>query len=162
MDHKNISRLLILAGTIATLGILFVFYLSTPLRWAANPSSFGSNGFPWLYIAFKAVAGLPYLLALGCYFGVCGRIGKDLSFSRENVQGLTRITWLMLVSALFWLLTLVALPLLAMETAFPGYVLICASALAMMASLAVALVAKMLAHLVNRAVALQEDSDLTI
>jgi len=158
MEHKNISRLLILAGGIAVLGILFVFYLSTPLRVALNPAA----GFPWLYVIFKAIAGLPYLLALASYFGICRRIGNDKSFCPENVRDMNRITLHMLISSLVWLVSIAVLPAIANETAFPVYVLVCAAALAMMASLAVALVAKMMAHLVNRAVVLQEDSDLTI
>lgn len=167
MEHRNISRLLMLAGCLATLGILFVFYLSTPLRILANPAGLGQGAFPWGYVLFKAVCGLPYLLALGCYFGICSRIGMDNSFCAENVTDMNRITILLLISALIWAIALLGqlmglMDFLTVEAGFAAYILICADLLAMMASLAVALVAKMMAYLVNRAVLLQEDSDLTI
>lgn len=165
MEHKNISRLLIAAGTLAVLGILFVFYASTPLRMLIGAQDAVAT--PWLYMAFKAVCGLPYLLALRHYFAICLRIGEDRSFCPENVQAMNRITCLLIISAVIWCIVLLAqisglLKSLSIGMNFPAYVLICSETLAMMASLAVALVAKMMAHLVNRAVSLQEDSDLTI
>ena len=167
MNHKNIARLLMLAGALATLGILFVFYLSTPLRILVNPSAFALTGVPWSYMAFKAVAGVPYLLALFCYFGICARIGCDRSFCPENVRDMNRITVLLLASALIWLAALAdqlagSHFFVSTDLDFPGYIRACMVILAMMASLAVALVAKMMAYLVNRAADLQEDSDLTI
>jgi len=166
MEHKGIARLLIAAGLLAAAGILFVFYLSTPLRilWLSDGTT---HNIPWAYMIFKAICGFPYLPALGCYFGICLRIGEDRSFCRENVQDMNRITRLLMASAVIWGLALIAqlagwMEFLPRETGFPLYAILCADALAMMASLAVALVAKMMAHLVNRAVVLQEDSDLTI
>lgn len=167
MNHRQISRLLALAGTLATAGILFVFYLSTPLRIALNPAAYSASGAPWSYMGFKAVLGLPYLAALWFYFRVCLNIGDDRSFCPENVRALKRITVLMLVSAALWLLALLGqlagfTVFLGEQSGFPAYILLCVDVLALMAGLAVALVSEMMAHLVNRAVTLQEDSDLTI
>ena len=160
MQHKKIGLMLNAAGAMATLGILFIFYVPIPAALVLGLMK------PHMLppIVFMAAAGVPYLLALGCYFRVCGNISRDRSFCMQNVQLMNRIARLLFVEALLWLLALAALLVFGV----PGAVLLspatcCILAvLFVLANAAVALVARMMALLVNRAVALQEDSDLTI
>lgn len=158
MDHKKIARLLKLAGGMAVAGIVFVFYLSTPLRISLNPSP----EHPLMLMGCKAATGIPYLLALRLYFKICGNIGRNNSFSNENVRCLNGIAKILSISALLWLIALAANCLKLFSGDLPEKILLTIYILAMLASLALALAAKMLAYLVNRAVDLQQDSDLTI
>lgn len=158
MDHKKIARLLKLAGGMAVAGIVFVFYLSTPLKISLNPSP----EHPLMLMGCKAAAGIPYLLALRLYFKICGNIGRNKSFSTENVRCLNGIAKILSISALLWLIALAAHCLKLFSGDLPEKILLTIYILAMLASLALALAAKMLAYLVNRAVDLQQDSDLTI
>ena len=61
MEHGKIARMLKLAGWLAVLGIVFVFYISTPVR--INAGS-GQEALSWTLIHGKAIAGNPYLFAL--------------------------------------------------------------------------------------------------
>lgn len=160
MQHKKIGLILNAAGAMATLGILFIFYMPIPaalIMGMFRPQLL----FP---IVFLAVAGVPYLLALACYFRVCLNISQDESFCSQNVQLMNRIARLLLIETALWALALIVLAIFGVPEGIQlSFFAACARAvLFILANAAVALVARMMAHLVNRAVVLQEDSDLTI
>ena len=159
MEHGKIARMLKLAGWLAVLGIVFVFYLSTPMRIRLENAR---QALPWMLMLLKAIAGIPYLLALKVYFEICTRIGGNRSFCRENVAGMAKIAKLMAVAGLVWIVAAAGhgSGLLTADFAMP--VIMSMDILAMMASFAVAMVAKMMEYLLGRAAGLQEDSDLTI
>lgn len=166
MDHKNIARMLKTAGAIALAGILSIFYVYMPVR-AEQITCFKG-----LCIAAPALLGLPYLFALVFYFKICARIAADHSFCTENVRSMATIARLMAVSAGLW--AVCALALFLMGAGNPVIDCIVRSAgttigvlrlfaiLAMAAGIAVALVAKMMSLLLNRAEEMQTDIDLTI
>lgn len=166
MDHKNIARMLKIAGAIALAGILSIFYVYMPVR-AAQITCFKG-----LCIAVPALLGLPYLFALGCYFKICGRIAADRSFCAGNVRSMAVIARLMAVSAGLWAVCALALfltgagnPLvdcIARSAGTTGGILRLIAILAAAAGIAVSLVAKMMSLLLNRAEEMQADIDLTI
>lgn len=168
MKHKDIARMLKAAGLIALIGILTVFYIYLPVRTAAG----GVHPGAWGCIAALALLGLPYLPAIGNYFSICGRIACDQSFCVENVRSMRRIARLMVVSAALWCIAALVLFILPENSSIytalgsiAGISHVFAKAVALLAAaagLAVALVAKMLSLLLNRAAELQTDSDLTI
>ena len=85
-------------------------------------------------------------------------IGKDRSFSMDNARLLQRISRLAAGDAVFFFLGNVLLLLLNMS--HPGVVL--AALVIVFVGVAVAVAAAVLSYLVQKAAALQEQSDLTI
>ena len=168
MKHKDIARMLKAAGMIALTGILAVFYIYIPVRTAVGGVLPGA----WGCIAALALLGLPYLPAIVNYFSICGRIACDRSFCIENVRSMQRIARLMIVSTVLWCIAALILFILPESSSIyaalgsiAGISHVFAKAvplLAAAAGLAVALVAKMLSLLLNRAAELQADSELTI
>lgn len=159
MEHGKIARMLKLAGWLAVLGIVFVFYISTPVWIIAG--SLG-EGLPWMIMLGKAIAGIPYLFALKVYFEICTRIGENRSFCRENVTGMAKIARLMAIAGLVWIAAMVGHGSGMLAADFEPLVILSMDILAMLASFAVAMVAKMMEYLLGRAAGLQEESDLTI
>lgn len=168
MEHKDIARLLKIAGLIALAGVLAVFYIYIPVRVAVEGRVAGI----WGWAAGLGALGLPYLPAIGCYFAICARIARNKSFCEENVRSMTGIARLMALSALLWgaaAIVLFVLPEKSCAFAALGGVAGISPALARAFSLlacaagiAVAMVAKMISLLLGRAAELQSDNDLTI
>lgn len=169
MNHKSIARMLKIAGGVALAGILSIFYLFAPVQ--AICAAREIEGI-WLCMAALMLLGLPYLLSIGCYFSVCGRIACNRSFCAENVHSMRQIARILILSTALWALAAAALILLPKDAAIFGALsIICGATpvfartialLAAAASLAVSMVAKMLSLLLGRATDLQADSDLTI
>lgn len=159
MDHKKISHILKLAGWLAVTGIVFVFYLATPMQFGliAAQGSISRTA-----VIGKALAGLPYLLALRIYFAICTRIGENRSFCRENAVGMERIAELLGIAGIIWAAALILHLTGLAAPELEKKLMISMDILAMLASFAVSMVAKMMEHLLSRAAGLQEDSDLTI
>lgn len=169
MNHKNIAGVLKIAGWIALAGILTIFYCFVPVQ--AVRTAEGCDGIVWSAVLMMLL-GLPYLIGIGYYFAVCGKIAMNRSFSRENVRYMHRIALVMCISACMWLIAVILLFVCGegcgILNAFcivtgtsPIFVRIIAL-LAAGASLAVSMVARMLSMLLTRAEALQTESDLTI
>ena len=87
-----------------------------------------------------------------------GRIGRDRSFTEENARSLKWVAWLAAGDACFFFAGNVLLLLLNMSHA--GVFLL--SLLVVFTGAAIAVAAAALSHLVGKAAALQEQSDLTI
>ena len=116
-----------------------------------------SNRF-WPWLIFIWVSGIPCYAALALGWRIAGNIGRDRSFSMENARFLQAVSLLAaLDTAYFFLGNLV---LLFLNMSHPGVVLL--SLLVVFAGAAAAVAAAALSHLVRKAAALQEDSDLTI
>ena len=143
-----------LAGGLAVAGVAFMLYVL--------PAALLILGGSALYSLTQMALGIPYLAALWQYFRICKNIGDDRSFIPENARRLDGIAKLLFLATALWAAMLVLIPLSGV--AVEGYMLIaCAEiGLTLMATLAVGLVAKMMALLVGRASRLQEESDLTI
>ena len=102
------------------------------------------------------VSGCAYA-ALFIFFRLCGRLARGTAFTEENAAAMRRIALALLIAGLcaFAGITAVALLIGVVLPIVYLYVVACAF-------LCAALVSHALAVLVNRAVALQQDSDLTI
>ena len=116
------------------------------------------SGWYWPWQIFLWLTGIPCCAALVFGWRIAANIGKDRSFSNENARLLKWIAWLAAGDAAF--LFLGNLVMLLMNMNHPGVVL--ASLLVVFAGAAVAVAAGCLSHLVGKAAALQEQSDLTI
>ena len=115
----------------------------------------------WLYwpcLLWSWALGLVIYFALGLFWRICTRIGRDNSFCRKNAKALYRISQLALLDTLLGFLLLVFLgvvaPLHPMEVF--GF------ALLILVGLAVAVAAALLSRLVEKAAKLKEENDLTV
>ena len=156
MSQRNLSKVLMVAGVIAALGLIFLFYiyaLYLLLFWRERVSS---------ALAHMAL-GIPYMIALWHYFRICKNIGDDRSFCVENAQRMNAIAGLLFLASGLWAAAL-AVVVFGSIGAMAGYtvLVLVETVLALMASFAVGLVAKVMALLVRRASRLQEENDLTI
>lgn len=159
MDHRRISWLLIAAGAVAALGGAFLFFVYAPLAGLACRETVPELAYLFIPgLVFIWFIGILYALAMACYFRVCLRIGKGMSFHRENVKDLSRIAFLLLSAGAVWVL---GIPLgLLLRLGFGAWCF--AFLLAAAASAAMGGLAKGLSLLLRRAVALQEENDLTV
>ncbi|MBR2520757.1 MAG: DUF2975 domain-containing protein [Oscillospiraceae bacterium] len=121
----------------------------------ANPE-FTGWFVPWL--VFLSVTALPCYAALVLAWKIAVNIGCDRSFSTENARYLKWISFLAAGDALYFFIGNVVMLVLDMN--HPGIAL--ASLLIVFAGLAVTVASAALSHLVGKAAALQEQSDLTI
>lgn len=167
MNQKRLSRYLILAGALALAGIVFLFFgmglfvLLSRERASAQET---------LLALIRMGMGIPYLLALRQYFFICVEIGNDRSFSVENARRMKRIGRVLLLAAALWAILMAVGAICSIvpgDTGFlthplGGAALYVRMGLALLASLAVGLVARVMALLVARACRLQEENDLTI
>lgn len=110
------------------------------------------------WLAFMWCLALPCYAVLVCIWLMANEIGRDNSFSLENARLLKYIALLagvdaavLLVGNLIFLVTRHSIPTLALASAFACFI-----------GLAISVGAACLSHLVHKAAALQEDSDLTI
>ena len=166
MNRKRISRLLIFAGILAGLfgsyALLVLFLMSRSYGWHGTLELLLGNGTSAQIQSVclgSCVAFLPYYPALGLYFRICLRIGKNQSFHRKNGKDLEKIALWLAGAGGLWFLLCGVMALVWRVNIGPTYLL--AAALGV-ASAAVAIVAYGLSRLICYAVDLQEENDLTI
>jgi len=148
MNQKTLSIWMktILAG----LGVIgAVVYL-----WLV-PWGFRSS-LPWEI--FLWVSGLPCYAVLFFGWGIATRIGQDRSFCPENARGLRNISRLAAADSAWFFAGHLVLAIMG-ESAW-GNVLL--SLIIVFIGCAISVAAAVLSHLVLKAAALQEQSDLTI
>ena len=112
----------------------------------------------WPWLAFIWASGLPCFAALGLGWRIAGNIGADRSFSGENARYMKWIAWLAAGDAAFFFIGNLILAGLNMH--HPGVFLL--SLMVVFAGVAVTIAAAALSHLIQKAAALQAQSDLTI
>ena len=159
MEHRKVSRLLMLAGVIAVLGGGYLFFVDAPmaaLRYRELMPEYAYLFIPAL--VFLWVIGLIYLAAMADYFRVCRRIGQDRSFCPENERSLSRIARLLIGAAAIWLLGIPLGLLLGLGIGVWTAVF----ALAAAASAAMGMLALGLSRLLKRATEMKEENDLTV
>ena len=117
---------------------------------------FTNRYLPWLI--FLLASGVPCYCVLVLGWQIASNIGRDQSFTMRNARLLKWISWLAAGDSAFFFLGNVAL--LLMNMSHPGVTL--ALLMVSFAGVAVAVAAAALSHLVQKAAALQEQSDLTI
>ena len=159
MKQKKLSSWLklVIAG-MAACGLLVCFVMLPEIgrTIVSGAPEFAGWYRPWL--AFLWLTAIPCFAALVFGWKIAGNIGADQSFSRENARLLKWIAWMAAGDAAFFFVGNLIMLLLNMN--HPGVAL--ASLLVVFAGAAVAVAAGCLSHLVGKAAALQEQSDLTI
>ena len=159
MNQIKLARWLKCILAVACLCALILYAAVIPaegLRLQAAYPEFSNRFFPWLI--FLWISGIPCFAALVLAWRIVVNIGKDRSFSMDNARLLQWISRLAAGDAVFFFLGNVLLLLLNMS--HPGVVL--AALVIVFVGVAVAVAAAVLSYLVQKAAALQEQSDLTI
>lgn len=157
MEHKMVSRLLILAGVVAGVGGMAILLLLIPLAATEMRNTYPElSGWFWPGLVYAWAVGALCLAALEEYLRISVRIGKNRSFCAENVRDLRVIAILLLAAA--GLILIGAILVLAMGFGPVWLWLLLAAA----ACGAMAILAYALSRLLNRAVQLQEENDLTV
>ena len=159
MNQIKLARWLKCILAVACLCALIMYAAVIPaegLRLQAAYPEFSNRFLPWLI--FLWISGIPCFAALVLAWRIVVNIGKDRSFSMDNARLLQWISRLAAGDAVFFFLGNVLLLLLNMS--HPGVVL--AALVIVFVGVAVAVAAAVLSYLVQKATALQEQSDLTI
>lgn len=112
--------------------------------------------YPWLVMLW--VTGIPCYTGLILAWKIAANIGKDRSFTLENGKYLSWIAVLAAADSGF--LFIMNIVYLFLNMNHPGIVL--ASLMVEFSGVAISVAAAVLSHLVTKAAALQEQSDLTI
>ncbi len=159
MEQKALSKwlkIIIIGVGICGLVGYFLVIPSFGQSLARQYPEFSGRYLPWLI--FIWLTAIPCYIALFFGWKIAANIGADRSFSVENANLLKWISWLAAGDSIYFFAGNVALLLLGMS--HPGVVL--ASLLVVFAGVAITVAAAALSHLVRKAAALQEESDLTI
>ena len=159
MNQNKLS--LYLKVILAVIGVcgLVVYFLILPTCGESLHASFPEfSAWHWPWLIFLWCTALPCCAALILGWQIAGRIGQDRSFCMENARALRAIAYLAAGDAAFFFLGNVVFLLLNMN--HPGIVLL--SLVPEFAGVCIAIAAAALSHLVRKATALQEQSDLTI
>lgn len=159
MEQKTLSRWL--KAIIIGIGLcgLTVYAAVVPAladHMLQEYSEYARAVLPWKI--FIGCSALPCYAVLFFAWKIASNIGRDRSFSEENAKNLKWISALAAGDALFFFLGNVLLLLANMN--HPGIVL--TSSVVVFVGIAVAVASAALSHLVKKAAALQEQSDLTI
>jgi len=159
MEQKTLSRWL--KGIIIGIGVcgLLVYAAVVPAlaeHILEDYPEFAAAVLPWKI--FIWCSGIPCYAVLYFAWKIATSIGADRSFSNENAKDLKWISGLAAGDALFFFLGNILLLFLDMN--HPGIIL--GSGVVVFIGVAVAVASAALSHLVNKAAALQEQSDLTI
>ncbi|MBP3541569.1 MAG: DUF2975 domain-containing protein [Clostridia bacterium] len=159
MEQKHLSKWLkmILIGMAICGLIIYAFVLPMyGLSLRSLYPEFSNRFWPWLI--FLLLSGIPCFVVLVFIWKIADNIGNDRSFSNQNASLLKGISILAAADSAFFFVGNVVLLLLSMS--HPGVVL--ASFAVEFIGVAIAVAAAALSHLVKKAAALQEQSDLTI
>ncbi|MBQ4370364.1 MAG: DUF2975 domain-containing protein [Oscillospiraceae bacterium] len=159
MKQKSLARWLKAAVIGVGVILLFVYAFVIPAYGASLVSQypeFSNRYIPWL--VFLSLTALPCICALILGWKIACAIGRDSSFTETNARRLKRIAALAAGDSAFFFLGNIVL--LAFSMSHPGIMLF--SLAFVFAGVAVSIAAAVLSHLVKKAAALQEQSDLTI
>jgi hypothetical protein len=135
-----------------------LFALSVGNEPGSIPSDAQLQALYWLGLIGVWTASLIFLLALYEYFRVSLRIGKEQSFCQENVKSLQHIAFFLAVDAVLWIIA-IFLPGIFAVPVGPVWIMFL---MISMAHAALGLLALGLSKLLSRAVAIQQENDLTV
>ena len=159
MEQKTLSKWL--KGIIIGIGLcgLIIYAAVVPALSAHILEGYPKLAYTVLvWKIFIWCSGIPCFAVLLFAWKIATGIGRDRSFTNENANSLHWISALAVGDALFFFLGNILLLFLNMN--HPGIVL--ASSIVVFIGVAVAVASAALSHLVKKAAALQEQSDLTI
>ena len=159
MKQKNLSRLL--KALIIAVGIcgLVVYFLAIPvigLDAAEQNTEYAYCFYPWL--VFLWISAVPCYTVLVYAWKIASNIGADRSFSLDNAKYLKHIALLSAADTAFFFVGNIVY--WALNMSHPSVFLF--SLLVCFIGLAITIAFAALSHLVLKAAALQEQSDLTI
>lgn len=112
----------------------------------------------WPGLCYGWIIGIMCYIALYQFWKICIEIGRDNSFSDENIKSLNIISKIALAVTVIWFAGLVGLIIIG-SISIGFFILM---AVAVIVSLAISIVATVLAHLVQKAYELKKEADLTI
>lgn len=112
----------------------------------------------WPWLIFLWLTGIPCYIVLIYGWKIAASIGKDKSFSLENADRLTKISYLAAGDTVFFVVGNIVFCVLNLN---PIWILLMSMLIAFV-GIAIAIIAAALSHLVMKAADLQEQSDLTI
>lgn len=159
MEQKALSRWLkfvIIGVGICGLFVYFGILPSCGNSMVAEYPEFANRFWPWLI--FLWMTAIPCYAALVFGWKIAENIGLDKSFSKENAKLLEWIARMAAGDSTFFFVGNIVL--LFCNMSHPGVVLL--SMVIVFAGVAITVAAAALSHLVLKAAALQEESELTI
>lgn len=112
----------------------------------------------WPGLCYGWIIGIMCYMALYQFWKICVEIGRDNSFSVENIKSLNVISKLGLIITVVWFVGIVGLIIIGSMSI--GFFILMTVAVSV--SLAVSIVTTVLAHLVQKAYELKKEADLTI
>lgn len=118
----------------------------------------GMEHYYWPWMVFIWISAIPCYVVLFYGWKVASNIGCDNSFCENNAVYLKRISYMAVIDSIYFFVGNVVLYL--MNVSHPSVFM--GSLLVIFAGISVAVAAAALSHLVMKAAALQEQSDLTI
>lgn len=160
MEQKRVSAALTVAGSLATLGGVLVFFVFVPILADECRSMYPELArlyWPGLIGMWSIAAA--YLAAMVFYFRIVARIGKDQSFCRANARELGWIARCLGAAGCLWILAIFLPGLVWQADIGPVWLWLF---LAAAASFAMGVLAWGLGRLLQRAVSLKEENDLTV
>ena len=159
MNQKSLAvwlKVILIGVGLCGLVVFFVIFPAYGRSLAEEAPEFENRYWPWL--VFLWISAVPCYAALVFGWFIACNIGRDRSFSEENAKHLRVISWLAAGDAAFFFTGNIVL--LFLDMSHPGVTL--ASLIVVFGGVAVTVAAAILSHLVRKAAALQEQSDLTI
>lgn len=159
MNQKKMSVMLEIIAVIAVIMLLIFLVVLMPMLASECREIYPKSAYLYIPgICYGWYLGILCLTAV-CYFlRICNEIGKDNSFSKENMHSLNIIGIIAIIAAASWFIVILILIFIgSMSIAFFALM-----TLAVIVSLAIAVIATVLSHLVQKAYEIKEENDLTI
>lgn len=160
MKQKEMSMYLkfITAGISVFLLIFVVWFLPVVLKSNITAAG-GENTYRGICI-FIGLTSIPCFMCLAHFWKICERIGMDQSFSMANSVSLKKMSHLMLLDTLLYVVFLIWFCLTEWMKPLMGLFFCVLLAIFVCLTLAVLCIA--LSHLVHKASVIQEEQELTI
>ena len=159
MNQSNLSKWLkAITIVVAVMGLVLIFWV------VPEKSREAAERFPeftslfWPFLIYIWVVAIPAYLAIFQFWKVCCEIGKDNSFSMKNAKSMALISKLAIVDTILWFAG--SLVFFLFDWLNAGFLVI--FIFAIFASVAVAIIAAALSHLVEKASRIKEENDLTV
>lgn len=160
MNQKEMSRYLkfITVGS-GVLFLIFVGWFFPSIIKNLILKEVGASAF-WFTCGFVWITAVPCLLCLWKFWGICVRIGRDESFTRENANALKGMSRYMLVDCVLYTVLLAAACVEGWYVYSIGFMF--GIIVILFICIICMIVCAALSHLVYKASQLQDDQNLTI
>ncbi len=159
MNQLKMSYML--KGIVIVIGVMGALFFVLMMPMLANDCRRSYSEAAYLYwpgLYYGWAIGVICYLALFQFWKICVEIGRDNSFSKENVKSLNLIGYLAIAAACLWFAGLIVLIVLGMISI--GFFVL--MFMAIIVSISISIIAIVLSHLVDKAYALKQENELTI